>query len=85
MPFQKYSELFNLTINLKLIPINNYLFSFILPACLTRCRYNMEQHLNLAGKQCPAAVGILPSYQISLIIQHHLAHCALRYPQICLT
>lgn len=83
--FQKYSELFSTITNLKLTPINNYLFSFTLPACLTCCWHNMEQHLNLTGEQSPAAVGILPAYQVSPIIQHHLAHCSLRYPEICLT
>lgn len=83
--FQEYSELFKPTTNLKFTPNNNRLFSLRLPGYLTCCRHNMQQHLNLAGKQSPAAVGIIPSYQVSPIIQHHLAHCSLRYPQICLT
>lgn len=80
MLFQMYSEQFSLTTNIKLTPINNYLFSFTRPACLTCCWHNMKQHLNLTGEQSPTAVGILPPYQISPIIQHHLAHCSLRYP-----
>lgn len=77
--FQKYSELFSPTTKLELTPIY-IIYSFAVPACLTCCWYNMEQHLNLTGEQSPAAVGILPPYQISPIIQHHLAHCSLRYP-----
>lgn len=80
MLFQMYSEQFSPTTNIKLTPINNYLFSFTRPACLTCCWHNMKQHLNLTGEQSPTAVGILPPYQISPIIQHHLAHCSLRYP-----
>jgi len=45
----------------------------------------MQQHFNLAGKEGPAAVGVLPAYQVSPVVQHYLAHGALRYAKVGLT
>lgn len=46
---------------------------------------DMQQHLNLAGEEGPAAVGVLPAHQVGPVVQHHLAHSALRYAKVGLT
>lgn len=52
---------------------------------LTCSGNDMKQHFDLTGKEGPAAVGIFPAYQVSSIVQHYLAHSALRYAKVGLT
>lgn len=54
-------------------------------ADLTCSGNNMKQHFNLAGEEGPAAIGVFPAYQVSPIVQHDLAHSALRYTKVGLT
>jgi hypothetical protein len=45
----------------------------------------VEQHFNLAGEEGPAAVRVLPADKVSPVIQHDLAHSALRNAKVGLT
>lgn len=56
-----------------------------LRAELTCSGNDMQQHLNLAGEEGPAAIRVFPAHQVGPIVQHHLAHGALRYAKVGLT
>lgn len=54
-------------------------------ADLTCSGNNMKQHFNLTGEEGPAAIRVFPAYQVGPIVQHYLAHSALRYAKVGLT
>lgn len=51
-------------------------------ADLTCSGNDVQQHFDLTRKEGPAAVGVLPAYQVSPVVQHYLAHGALRYAKV---
>lgn len=62
-----------------------YVPSLNWPSSLTCSGNYMKEHLDLTGEERPAAVRVLPAYQVSPVIQHDLSQSALRYAKVSLT